>query len=282
MSSTQAALRRNASKASTPSSAATAGRSSGSIPSIRGANTFHQQVAVRPSNQNQMQPRQHQPQLSQQQQRQPIQNQRSSQQQQQQYPQKKSQMTIEQAITLITLRLGRLEVYMKEMEETKGEHGGDSEQGIGDDLAQNILTRLDALEENEGNINAIAAGTSSIPQIENNHYADKTELAMLKQQVDALKKMITSTTKTTNTANTASAALKNEMADLRKSLQSVEQITIENNTQLMLINMNSDADADADADDVEVSDDAEVSDDVENMGSAVYVEDEPDDEDIDE
>jgi hypothetical protein len=277
MSSTQAALRRNASKSSAPSPAAAGRSNSGSIPSIRGANTFHQQVAVRPSNQNQMQQRSQQQQLSQQQQRQPIQNQRS----QQQYPQQKTQMTIEQAITLITLRLGRLEVYMKEMEETKGEHGGDSEQGIGDDLAQNILTRLDALEENEGTMNnAIAAGTSSIPQIENNHYADKTELTMLKQQVDALKKMITSTTKTTNTANTASAALKNEMADLRKSLQSVEQITIENNTQLMLIQMNSEGEADAEAE----AEAEEVSEDVENMGSgsAVYVEDEPDDEDIDE
>ena len=46
----------------------------------------------------------------------------------------------------------------------------------------------------------------------------------------------------------------------------------------MLINMNSEGDGDGDAD----VDDVEVSDDMENVASAVYVEDEPDDEDIDE
>jgi hypothetical protein len=328
MSSTRAALRRNESKATTPASAASAGRRSGSIPSIRGANTFNpnqnqqQQLAIRNNNQNQMQqrqPPQPQRQLTQQQQR--LSQQQMNQQQQQrsgqQPPQQnqqnhqqqtKSQMTIDQAITLITLRLGRLEVFMNDIEQNglgKEDQDGDENRGGGgmdEDLAQNILTRLDTLEENDGNTN---------PRIENggnNSYADKTEVTMLKQQVDALKKLVTSSTKTTNAANTTSSRLKSEMEELRKSLLTVEQIAIENNTQLMLININKESEDVENDEQDEAEEDEEDEEDADENGAtaydatafdqgngesdafngttaldnAVYVEDEPDDQDIDE
>ncbi len=302
MSSTRAAIRRNESKSSAPAS--NSGRS-GSIPSIRGVNTFNQQqqqLAIRNNNQNQMQQQQQRAppqhiQLTQQQQRltqqQLNQQQRSSQPQQNHQQQTKSQMTIDQAITLITLRLGRLEVFMNEIENNglpKDEQDGDRGGGMDEDLAQNILTRLDTLEE---------GGCETNPQLENNTYADKTEVSMLKQQVDALKKLVTSSTKTINVTNTASTRLKSEMEELRKSLLTVEQIAIENNTQIMLISINKEADdedeqSDAEQGDAEQGDteqgDAEQGDadddatayDATALDNTVFVEDEPDNQDIDE
>ena len=249
MSSTRAALRRNEVKSNTP--APSIPPRGGSIPSIQGSNSFNQQVAMRQQQQTN-QPRQQQM------------NQRPSQPNGQK-PVQKQQLTIEQAITLITLRLGRLEVGFQQFD------SHESNGSMNEDLAQNILTRLETLEEND-NDNTNNNNNNRLDQ-------DTTEITMLKQQMETMKQFMT---KSFKTVNTTISSFKNEITDLRKSLQSLEKISIENNAQLMVLSMNA---MDGDADDDETEDLAAVSEADEETDVAVSVADEETDgviNDIDE
>jgi len=248
MSSTRAALRRNEVKSSTP--APSIPPRGGSIPSIQGSNSFNQQVAMRQQQQTN-QPRQQQM------------NQRPSQPNGQK-PVQKQQLTIEQAITLITLRLGRLELGFQQFD------SHESNGSMNEDLAQNILTRLETLEDIEND---------NTNNNNNRQEPDTTEITMLKQQMETMKQFIT---KSFKTVNTTISSFKNEITDLRKSLQSLEKISIENNAQLMVLSMNA---MDGDADDDETEDLAAVSEADEETDVAVSVADEETDgviNDIDE
>ena len=114
----------------------------------------------------------------------------------------KQQLTIEQAITLITLRLGRLEVGFQQFD------SHESNGSMNEDLAQNILTRLETLEEND-NDNTNNNNNNRLDQ-------DTTEITMLKQQMETMKQFMT---KSFKTVNTTISSFKNEITDLRKSLQ---------------------------------------------------------------
>ena len=264
MSSTRAALRRNEVKSNTP--APSIPPRGGSIPSIQGSNSFNQQVAMR----QQQQPNQ------------PRHNQMNQPQRQSQpngqKPVQKQQLTIEQAITLITLRLGRLEVGFQQFD------SHESNGSMNEDLAQNILTRLETLEEND-NDNTNNNNNNRLDQ-------DTTEITMLKQQMETMKQFMT---KSFKTVNTTISSFKNEITDLRKSLQSLEKISIENNAQLMVLSMNANANAmdDDEADDLVADADEETADvavsvtdeetdgvinDIDETQPGVLVEDEPDNE----
>jgi len=264
MSGTAAALRRNNAKSSVPPPQVP-GRG-GSVPSIRGANTFHQQQLLQQQmvvqQPNQMQHRQ-------------VQRNPQQQYQSQQPPPSQKPMTIDRAITLITLRLSRVEVAVQEFEQ-----GEDNERRpfMNDDLAQNILTRLDALEENESNK----------PPLTLNDAVGSSEIVLLKQQMDVLKQFVTKSLKTTNAAT---SSLKTEIMDLRKSLQILERMCVDNNTQLMVLNMccATDAMGDESAKNIEDIDEDEDKKDEEHTidetfasSSLVFVEDEPDEQNEEE
>ena len=254
MSSTRAALRRNEVKSSTP--APSIPPRGGSIPSIQGSNSFNQQVAMRQHQHQQTnQPRQQQ--MNQPQPQRPSQPNG-------QKPVQKQQLTIEQAITLITLRLGRLELGFQQFD------SHESNGSMNEDLAQNILTRLETLEDIEND---------NTNNNNNRQEPDTTEITMLKQQMETMKQFIT---KSFKTVNTTISSFKNEITDLRKSLQSLEKISIENNAQLMVLSMNA---MDGDADDDETEELAAVSEADEETDVAVSVADEETDgviNDIDE
>ena len=167
---------------------------------------------------------------------------------------------------------------------------GAESSGMSDDLAQNILNRLDALEEsNATNTNSNAGLITS-----------DADIVLMKQQVDALKQFVNKSLKTA-AAKSDLTMLKNEMAALKKALHSTEQIAIENNAQLMILNMKMDTDeAEAVAEEVAVAEDeavdeAEAEDEAEDEAgdidestnysnttpvyNAVIVEDEPDESD---
>ncbi len=310
MSSTRAALRRNEAKSmqSSSSSSSSANVRSGSIPSIRGAGSFQNagagagprpgpganQVALRAAT-NQMTQGNPNAMRMQQQQHQHQQSQYTQSPSQKIKNEPKKKLTIEQAITLITLRLGRLEVSMQDIE--GNENGTGSGGGMNADLAQNILCRLDALEEEStgAGVSASAGGdlSSSV------EYATKSEVSLLSQQLDALKNVVSkSASKKSPSASASSPAtetalnnLRSEVKELRDTLKTIETMVFSHDSQIMLLNMNAEAnaidddavldDADADADaDANAEENVHIPD----TSPTVIVEDEPESEndDIDE
>lgn len=309
MSSTRAALRRNEAKSmqSSSSSSSSANVRSGSIPSIRGAGSFQNagagagprpgpganQVALRAATNQMTQGNPNAMRMQQQQQ----------QQQHRQYTQSPSQniknepkkkLTIEQAITLITLRLGRLEVSMQDIE--GNENGTGSGGGMNADLAQNILGRLDALEEEStGTSMSASAGGDLSGSVE---YATKSEVSLLSQQLDALKNVVSksaskkSASASSPATETALNNLRSEVKELRDTLKTIETMVFSHDSQIMLLNMNAEANAidddavldDEDADAVLDDADAEENVHIPDTSPTVIVEDEPESEndDIDE
>lgn len=300
MSSTRAALRRNEAKSmqSSSSSSSSANVRSGSIPSIRGAGSFQNagagagprpgpganQVALRAAT-NQM--TQGNPNAMRMQQHQQSQYAQSSSQKIKNEPKKK--LTIEQAITLITLRLGRLEVSMQEIE--GNENGTGSGGGMNADLAQNILGRLDALEEESaGTSMSASAGGDLSGSVE---YATKSEVSLLSQQLDALKNVVSksaskkSASASSPATETALNNLRSEVKELRDTLKTIETMVFSHDSQIMLLNMNAEANAiddDAVLDDEDADGDAEENVHIPDTSPTVIVEDEPESEndDIDE
>lgn len=243
MSSNRALLRRNGTK-NTTTAPPIPGRN-GSIPSIQGAHGFQNapgqgQVALRTNGQNQI-------------------AQRSSggvqlRQEHRPTPQKQPPMTIERAITLLSLRMGIAEQTLQELNMANSSEPRSI--GLNEDLAQNIMTRLDALEE------LVDSSASSAPSSSD----------LIVQHTDALKQFV----------NKSIKSIKTDLVALKQSIKSIEEMVHKNSAQIMILNMNnemnnSDADADADADVDPEPDENDIDETFYTQG--VTVEDEPDEND---
>lgn len=140
-----------------------------------------------------------------------------------------SKMTLPQAITLITLRLGVLESKLLHMPE--GGHGNsfDGESGIDAGFLQSIMTRLETLEKRP----VAASGSVSSP-----------ELNVLKQQFETVKQAaVQSKTSTVNLAK-ENVALKTQLENLRKELTetkelvaALQNLTMDNSQKILDLSM---------------------------------------------
>ena len=129
-----------------------------------------------------------------------------------------SKMTIPQAITLITLRLGVVEsklINMPEMHGLNNVSEGDSE------IIQSVMLRLESLEKR--------SGTGTTP-----------ELNLLKQQVETIKQTFVQTKGSSANLIKENVLLKSQIENLRKELvetkellNTLQNLTI-NNTQQIL------------------------------------------------
>jgi len=116
------------------------------------------------------------------------------QQQQQNVPNSKPKMSVPQAITLITLRLGRLENQMQSLDSL--EQGG----GVNNELIEHIIQRLDTLEQKT---------------LENEN---------AKQQLDLIKPVIANTKTLTTNSSKEIKDLKLTIEHLKKEMNSLQNI----------------------------------------------------------
>lgn len=140
-----------------------------------------------------------------------------------------SKMTLPQAITLITLRLGVLESKLMHMPE--GGHGNsfDGNAGIDVGFLQSIMTRLETLEKRP----LATTGSVSSP-----------ELNVLKQQFETVKQAaVQSKTSTVNLAK-ENIALKIQIENLRKELtetkelvSALQNLTMDNSQKILDLSM---------------------------------------------
>jgi hypothetical protein len=144
-----------------------------------------------------------------------------------------SKMTIPQAITLITLRLGAIESKMMNGTESHG-LGLETIDGVNTEIIQTILSRLDALERNP-------VSTSS------------SELTLLKQQFETIKQ--STIQMKTHVANLIkeNASLKTQIVNIKKDLEdkgellnALNTITMENSQKIMEFSLPITTDTDTD------------------------------------
>jgi hypothetical protein len=140
-----------------------------------------------------------------------------------------SKMTLAQAITLITLRLGAVESKLLNLD-PNGMMSSEAQENmvmVDNDFIISITSRLDDLEKNPASINS----NSSIPS---------ADLVLIKQQIDLIKQNINQTKISHTSLSKENKELKSQIDNLKKELESTKEvlvllqsITMENSQKLM-------------------------------------------------
>ena len=132
-----------------------------------------------------------------------------------------SKMTIPQAITLITLRLGTIESKLINMPEIHGINSNSNSNSVDSEMIQTVMLRLESLEKR--------SGTGITP-----------ELNLLKQQFETIKQSVVQTKGSSATLIKENQLLKSQIENLRKELvetkellSTIQNLTINNSQQLL-------------------------------------------------
>jgi hypothetical protein len=135
-----------------------------------------------------------------------------------------SKMTVPQAITLITLRLGALESKLLQMPEG-GTNNMDRDLDMDTSLLQSVMSRLESLEKRS----VPTSGNVSTP-----------ELNLIKQQLDTIKQVVIQTKSSTANLVKENILLKSQMDNFKKELfeskellESLHKITLENSENIL-------------------------------------------------
>ena len=135
-----------------------------------------------------------------------------------------SKMTVPQAITLITLRLGAIESKLLQMPEGVTMNM-DRDLDVDTSLLQSVMSRLESLEKR------------SIPTSGN---VSTPELNLIKQQLETIKQVVIQTKSSTANLVKENILLKSQMDNLKKELfeskellESLQKITLENSENIL-------------------------------------------------
>ncbi len=131
-----------------------------------------------------------------------------------------TKMTVPQAITLITLRLGKLETNM-----LSGLSGSSSEGSqIDETIIESIMERLHHLESRDPSTTA-STNTSNA--------ASNAELLLLKQQIEALKPVLTQLKSASTIVAKENKSLKQQVEELKAELEETKELVITLQTMTM-------------------------------------------------
>jgi hypothetical protein len=146
-----------------------------------------------------------------------------------------TKMSIPQAITLITLRLGMIETKLQHiLEGDLNMSEGFQSTGIDPGVFESIMTRLDALENKPSNVSS----GNLISSVSN------SELGLLKQQFETLKQAVIQQKGTSTGLVKENVALKTQVENLRKELTetkellaALQNLTMDNSQKILNLSM---------------------------------------------
>lgn len=149
-----------------------------------------------------------------------------------------TKLTVPQAITLITVRLGVLESKLLKI---NGGEDGENGSNIDASIIESMLTRIQTLEANNN-------GATS-----NGECSTNSEISLLKQQFEAVKQTM-GQIKNTNTNlakenllfKTSLDAIKNDLKETKDLIKTMNNLVIEHSDKIFKLEMNN---ADTNADD---------------------------------
>jgi hypothetical protein len=139
-----------------------------------------------------------------------------------------SKMTIAQAITLITLRLGAVETKLLNMPESSSINIS-GETSVEPFLFQNVVSRLETLEKRSTS----TSGSASTPELN----LIKLQLDKIKQVTFQNKNSNANLIKENNLLKTQIDELNTQLLDMKVLLESLEKITFENSQQILNLSM---------------------------------------------
>jgi hypothetical protein len=150
-------------------------------------------------------------------------------QQQQMQPQSASgltninKMTLAQAITLITLRLGKVETQifngLGQGSSSSGFTGDDDHILVDKSVIQSLISRIDALEKKPS---ATSVGASS-----------SQDIALLKQQFETIKPIVVQSKTMNNALKQQIEVLKTELTETKELLSALQNLTMDNSNKLL-------------------------------------------------
>jgi hypothetical protein len=134
-----------------------------------------------------------------------------------------NKMTLAQAITLITLRLGKVETQLFNV---LGSGSGSGSEFTGDDdhilvdksVIQSLISRIDALEKKP------SAGISSTAS---------QDITLLKQQFETIKPIVVQSKTTNNALKQQIEGLKADLAETKELLTALQNLTMDNSNKLL-------------------------------------------------
>ena len=139
-----------------------------------------------------------------------------------------NRMTLAQAITLITLRLGKVETHLHEQDQSHF-----ANPGLDSGIIDVIMSRLEALESQGPSTTSNAATASNVSSL---------EVSALKQNIEVLKTAVSQSKSTITVLTNEHKALKNEVEALKSELAALQSMTMENNQQIMQLSLAVDLD----------------------------------------
>jgi hypothetical protein len=142
-----------------------------------------------------------------------------------------NRMTLAQAITLITLRLGKVETLLQEQDRSQF-----SNSGLDSGIIDVIMSRLEALETQSQSQNQNQSSSSISSS------ASSLEVTALKQSTDVLKTAISQSKSSHTSLLNDHKALKQEVEKLKAELASLQSLTMENNQQIVKLSLAVDLD----------------------------------------
>jgi len=131
-----------------------------------------------------------------------------------------SKMTIAQAITLITLRLGKVETQLITLSSGGMDVSGEDNVLVDKNVIQSLISRIDALEKKP----ASASGSSN------------QDVAVLKQQFETLKPIVIQGKNTSASLKQQMDALKTELNETKELFTALQNLTMDNSNKIMAFN----------------------------------------------
>ena len=146
-----------------------------------------------------------------------------------------NKMTLAQAITLITLRLGKIETHLNEQD--------NSNSGIDSGIIDVIMSRLEELEGQSISPTVSSSSNSSVEVL-----ALKQTVDALKQQIDAFKPLLTQSKTSLAILSNEHKGFKQDIESIKAELAVLQNLTMENNKQILQLSLYSDNAVDSNAD----------------------------------
>jgi hypothetical protein len=140
-----------------------------------------------------------------------------------------NRMTLAQAITLITLRLGKVETHLHEQDQSHF-----ANPGLDSGIIDVIMSRLEALESQGPSTSTTTSNAAS--------NVSSLEVSALKQNIEVLKTAVSQSKSSITVLTNEHRALKNEVEALKSELAALQSMTMENNQQIMQLSLAVDLD----------------------------------------
>ena len=137
-----------------------------------------------------------------------------------------NKMTIPQAITLITLRLGKVETQLLNGSSFNSDGNSECDDDhilVDKNVIQSLIGRIDALEKKSGSNSGLNANSNQ-------------DIALLKQQFETIKPIVVQSKNTSTALKQHLDQLRAELSETKELIAALQNLTMDNSTKILAFN----------------------------------------------